>query len=155
RFSDLRIDTLVDDELDKRIAATADPAAKAELQKLKGKVAIANAKLAYQLYKEIHAGERWQRLAQQGAQTQRLLWASAGTKNKAYSDVLYVDELVGSDTVNTMPPATMDAYRDHGHPRPSLEEDVDGARAGMDALPKAGVSIDTVTSKLVADGVQL
>jgi len=150
-----RIDSLVDDEIDKKIAATADPAAKAELQKLKGKVAVSNAKLAYRLYKNIYSGERWQRLAQQGAQTQRLLWASTGTKNKAYSDVLYVDELIGMDTVNTMPPATMDAYRDHGHPRPSLEEDVDGAQAVMDALPKAGISIDAVTSKLVEDGVRL
>src|SRR5947209_2329108 len=150
-----RIDTLVDDELDKKIAATADPAAKAELQKLKGKVAIANAKLAYQLYQNIYSNERWQRLAQRGAQTQRLLWASTGTKNKAYSDVLYVDELIGADTVNTMPPATMDADRDHGHPRSSPEEDVDGAQAVQDALPKAGVSIDAATSKLVEDGVRL
>src|SRR5205823_13327827 len=130
-----RIDTLVDDELDKRIAATADPAQKAELQRLKGKVAIANAKLAYQLYNQIYSDERWQRLAQQGAQTQRLLWASTGTKNKAYSDVLYVDELIGPDTVNTMPPATMDAYRDHGRPRASLEEDAAGARTVMEGLP--------------------
>lgn len=150
-----RIDTLVDDELDKRIAATADPAEKARLQGLKGKVAIANAKLAYALYKNIYAGERWQRLAQQGAQSQRLLWASTGTKNKAYSDVLYVDELIGPDTVNTIPPATMDAFRDHGRPRPSLEEDVAAASAVMDALPKAGISIDAVTAKLVDDGVRL
>src|SRR5246500_5150268 len=150
-----RIDTLVDDELDKRIAATTDPAAKGELQKLKGKIAIANAKLAYQLYGKIYSDERRRRLAQQGAQTQRLLWASTGTKNKAYSDVLYVDELIGADTVNTIPPATMEAYRDHGRPRPSLEEDVAGAQAVMDALPKAGISIDAVTSKLVEDGVRL
>jgi transaldolase / glucose-6-phosphate isomerase len=150
-----RIDTLVDDELDRKIAAASDPAQKAALQALKGKVAIANAKLAYQLYQKIYADERWQRLAQQGAQTQRLLWASTGTKNKAYSDVLYVDELIGASTVNTMPPATMDAYRDHGHPRPSLEEDVDGAQAVMDALPKVGISIDAVTAKLVDDGVRL
>jgi transaldolase / glucose-6-phosphate isomerase len=150
-----RIDTLVDDELDKRIAATTDPAEKAQLQILKGKVAIANAKLAYERYKQIYADERWQRLAQQGAQTQRLLWASTGTKNKAYSDVLYVDELIGSDTVNTMPPATMDAYRDHGSPRLSLEEDVAAAKKVMDALPAAGISIDAVTAKLVEDGVRL
>jgi len=79
---------------------------------------------------QIYSDGRWQRLAQQGAQTQRLLWASTGTKNKAYSDVLYVDELIGPDTVNTMPPATMDAYRDHGKPRPSLEEDVATAKNG-------------------------
>src|SRR5439155_20632174 len=147
-----RIDTLVDDELDKKIAATADSTEKARLQNLKGKVAIANAKLAYERYKQIYSDERWQRLAQQGAQTQRLLWASTGTKNKAYSDVLYVDELIGSDSVNTMPPATMDAYRDHGNPRPSLEENVAGAKAVMDALPVAGISIDAVTAKLVEDG---
>ncbi|HYZ43046.1 MAG TPA: bifunctional transaldolase/phosoglucose isomerase, partial [Stellaceae bacterium] len=150
-----RIDTLVDGELDKRIAATSDPAEKAALQALRGKVAIANAKLAYQLYKEIYASQRWRRLAQQGAQTQRLLWASTGTKNKAYSDVLYVDELIGADTVNTMPPATMDAYRDHGRPRPSLEEDVASARRVMDGLPRARISIDAVTAKLVEDGVRL
>jgi transaldolase/glucose-6-phosphate isomerase len=150
-----RIDTLVDDELDKRIAAARDPAEKTRLQGLKGKVAIANAKLAYQLYNKIYSDERWQRLAQQGGQTQRLLWASTGTKNKAYSDVLYVDELIGPDTVNTMPPATMDAYRDHGRPRPSIEEDVDSAQAVMDALPKVGISIDAVTAKLVEDGVRL
>jgi transaldolase / glucose-6-phosphate isomerase len=150
-----RIDTLVDDELDKKIAAATDPAEKARLQALKGKVAISNAKLAYQHYKKIYSDERWQRLAQQGAQTQRLLWASTGTKNKAYSDVLYVDELIGADTVNTMPPATMEAYRDHGRPRPSLEEDVDEAQAVMDGLPKAGISINAVTSKLVEDGVRL
>ena len=150
-----RIDTLVDDELDKKIAATTDPAEKAALQALKGKVAIANAKLAYQLYKKIYSDERWQRLAQQGAQSQRLLWASTGTKNKAYSDVLYVDELIGADTVNTMPPATMDAFRDHGRPRASLEEDVESADRVMNALPGAGISIDAVTAKLVEDGVRL
>src|SRR5215472_8457315 len=150
-----RIDTLVDDAIDKKIAATADAGEKQKLTALKGKIAIANAKLAYRLSKEIYADERWLRLSQQGAQTQRLLWASTGTKNKAYSDVLYIDELIGSDTVNTVPPATMDAYRDHGRPRASLEEDADGASAVMDALPKAGISIDTVTSKLVEDGVRL
>jgi len=150
-----RIDTLVDDELDKKIAATTDPSEKARLQGLKGKVAIANAKLAYQLSKRIYADERWQRLAQQGAQTQRLLWASTGTKNKGYSDVLYVEELIGADTVNTIPPATMDAFRDHGRLRPSLEEDIAGAQAVMDALPPLGISIDAVTAKLVDDGVRL
>jgi transaldolase/glucose-6-phosphate isomerase len=150
-----RIDTLVDEALDQRIAATSDPAQKARLETLKGKVAIANAKLAYQLYNKIYDDERWQRLAQKGAQSQRLLWASTGTKNKAYSDVLYVDELIGADTVNTMPPATMDAYRDHGRPRPSLEEDIESAKAVMAALPAAGISIEAVTAKLVEDGVRL
>src|SRR3981189_1438702 len=150
-----RIDTLVDDELDKRIAAARDQAEKTRLQGLKGKVAIANAKLAYQLYNKIYSDERWQRLAQQGGQTQRLLWASTGTKNKAYSDVLYVEELIGPDTVNTMPPATMEAFRDHGRPRMSLEEDVPAAEAAMSALAKAGISIDEITARLVEDGVRL
>ncbi|HTV88190.1 MAG TPA: bifunctional transaldolase/phosoglucose isomerase [Stellaceae bacterium] len=149
-----RIDTLADEALDRCIAAAREPAEKQRLAALKGKVAIANAKLAYRLYQQIYADERWQRLAQQGAQTQRLLWASTGTKNKAYSDVLYVEELVGADTVNTMPPATMDAFRNHGRARASLAEDVAAAQAVMDALPSAGVSIDDITSRLVEDGVR-
>jgi transaldolase/glucose-6-phosphate isomerase len=149
-----RIDTMVDEALDKKIAA-ADPAEKARLKGLQGKIAIANAKLAYQMYQRIFRDERWQRLAQQGAQTQRLLWASTGTKNKAYSDVLYVEELIGHDTVNTMPPATMDAFRDHGRPRQSLEEDVPAAEMAMKALAEAGISIDQITARLVDDGVQL
>jgi transaldolase/glucose-6-phosphate isomerase len=150
-----RIDTLVDGALDEKIAAAADPAAKVRLTTLKGKVAIANAKLAYQLYQRLFSDERWQRLAQQGAQTQRLLWASTGTKNKAYSDVLYVEELIGADTVNTIPPPTMDAFREHGRLRPSLEEDVAGAEAVMKGLAGAGVSIDDITARLVEDGVRL
>ncbi len=150
-----RIDTLVDEALDQRIAAVANPAGKQRLAVLKGKVAIANAKLAYRLYQQLSNDERWQRLAQKGAQTQRLLWASTGTKNKAYSDVLYVEELIGQDTVNTIPPATMDAFRDHGRPRASLEEDVAGAQTVMDALAGAGISIDAITARLVEDGVRL
>ena len=144
-----RIDTLVDEALDKKIAAGEE-----KLRALKGKIAIANAKLAYKLSKDIYGSDRWQRLAQSGAQSQRLLWASTGTKNPAYSDVLYVDELVGADTVNTMPPATMDAFRDHGKPRNSLEEDVEGAAATMKALAGAGISIDEITERLVHDGVR-
>jgi transaldolase/glucose-6-phosphate isomerase len=147
-----RIDSLVDTELDKKIAAGDDAA---KLGALKGKVAIANAKLTYQLYKEIYSSPRWQKLAQKGAQTQRLLWASTGTKNKAYSDCLYVEELIGPDTVNTMPPATMDAYRDHGKGHASLDEDIAGAKAVMDALPSAGISIEAVTNRLVDDAVGL
>ncbi|HEX5318660.1 MAG TPA: bifunctional transaldolase/phosoglucose isomerase [Stellaceae bacterium] len=150
-----RIDTLIDDAIDKKIAATSDTAEKRKLEALKGKVAIANAKLAYKLYGDIFSDERWQRLSQQGAQTQRLLWASTGTKNKAYSDVLYVDELIGPDTVNTMPPATMDAFRDHGKPRASLAEDVAAAESVMKGLAAAEISIDEATSKLVNDAVQL
>src|SRR5437764_13657060 len=150
-----RIDTLVDEALDKRIAATADPAEKQRLAALQGKVAIANAKLAYRLYQQIFNDERWHRLGQQGAQPQRLLWASTGTKNKAYSDVLYVEELIGANTVNTMPPATMDAFRDHGRARASLEEDVAAAQAVMEGLSSAGISIDAITARLVDDGVRL
>src|SRR5438067_918918 len=150
-----RIDTLVDEALDKKIAAANDPAEKARLKGLQGKIAIANAKLAYQMYQRIFNDERWQRLAQHGAQTQRLLWASTGTKNKAYSDVLYVEELIGPDTVNTMPPATMEAFRDQGRLRQSLEEDVPGAETAMATLAKAGISIDEITARLVEDGVRL
>jgi transaldolase/glucose-6-phosphate isomerase len=150
-----RIDTLVDEALDKKIAGAGDPTEKQRLAALKGKVAIANAKLAYQLSKKLYSSDRWQRLAQRGAQSQRLLWASTGTKNPAYSDVLYVDELIGADTVNTIPPATMDAYRDHGKPRASLEEDVVSAEAVMTGLAAAGVSIDEIATRLVQDGVRL
>ena len=97
-------------------------------------MAIANAKLTYQRYKEIFGDARWQALAKRGAQTQRVLWASTGTKNPAFSDVLYIEELIGPDTVNTIPPATYDAFRDHGHPRASLEEGVGSARATMESL---------------------
>ena len=150
-----RIDTLVDEALDKKIAAAADSAEKQRLGEIKGKVAIANAKLAYRLYQQLFTDERWQRLAQHGAQTQRLLWASTGTKNPAYSDVLYIEELIGPDTVNTIPPATMDAFRDHGRARNSLEEDVAGAQAVMDGLAGSGISIDDITARLVEDGVRL
>src|SRR3954468_2932713 len=150
-----RIDTMVDEALDNKLAAANDPTENARHKSLQGKIAIANAKLAYQLYQHIFRDERWQRLAQHGAQTQRLLWASTGTKNKAYSDVLYVEELIGPDTVNTMPPATMEAFRDHGTPRMSLDEDVPGPEAALNALAQAGISLDEITARLVDDGVKL
>ena len=150
-----RIDSLIDKLLDEKIAAANDPATKTALESLKGKVAIANAKLAYQRYKAIFSESTWQELAQKGAKAQRLLWASTGTKNKAYSDVLYVEELVGPNTVNTMPPATMDAFRDHGQVRATIEEDVEGARAVMSALAHAGIDIEAVAKQLVDEGVQL
>ena len=121
-----RIDGLIDKAIDAKLAAN-DPHADT-LRSLRGKVAIANAKLAYQHYLAVSASPRWQKLAAAGAMPQRLLWASTGVKDKAYSDVLYCEELIGADTVNTMPPATMDAFRDHGSVRASLVEDVDGAR---------------------------
>ena len=151
-----RIDTLVDDTLEKRIE-TLRPGRleKERLRALKGKVAIANAKLTYKRYKEIMQGEGWQALSGRGARPQRLLWASTSTKNPDYPDVLYVDELVGQDTVNTIPPATLDAFRDHGRVRNSLEEDVESAAGTMEALERAGVSMKEVTDKLLADGVRL
>ena len=149
-----RIDSLVDDTIQKRIEA-ADGTQKERLQALLGKVAIANAKLTYKRYKEIMQGEGWQALAARGARPQRLLWASTSTKNPNYPDVLYVDELIGEDTVNTIPPATLDAFRDHGKIRKSLGEDVEAAAETMEALERAGVSMEEVTDKLLEDGVRL
>src|SRR6202161_2475311 len=150
-----RIDTAVDKLLDEKIAQANDPDEKARLKALKGKIAVANAKLAYQRYKRLFGGARWEALGAQGAKTQRLLWASTGTKNKAYSDVLYVEELIGPDTVNTMPVATMDAFRDHGKLRNSLEEDAAGAQRALDDLARTGIALDQITDRLVADGVKL
>jgi transaldolase len=118
-------------------------------------VAIANGKLTYQRYQRIFSGPRWAALAGKGAQTQRVLWASTSTKNPNYRDVMYVEELIGPDTVDTMPPATVDAFRDHGRVRNSLSEDVAGAQNVMDNLAKAGISIKEVTDKLTTDGVKL
>src|SRR5262249_38075422 len=111
-----RIDSMVDALLKARIKDSQDPREQALLRALMGKVAIANAKLTYQLYKQIFSGPRWEALAGKGAQTQRLLWASTSTKDPSYSDVLYVEELIGPDTVNTMPPNTLESFRDHGKP---------------------------------------
>jgi transaldolase / glucose-6-phosphate isomerase len=149
-----RIDTLVDGEIDAKIAGTTNPTEVAALKALHGKVAIANGKLTYQRYKQIFSGPRWEPLAAKGAQTQRVLWASTSTKNKAYSDIYYVEELIGKDTVDTIPPATYDAFRDHGKPRNSLEENVEGARQTMEGLEKAGISMKAATDKLTEDGVK-
>jgi transaldolase/glucose-6-phosphate isomerase len=149
-----RIDTMVDKQFDERITKANDPSEKERLAGLKGKVAIANAKLAYQDYKRLFAGERWEKLAAKGAKPQRLLWASTGTKNKDYSDVLYVEELIGPNTVNTVPPATLDAFRDHGKIRNSLEENVEDARHVLDELERSGISLDAITTQLVKDGVK-
>ncbi|MGA8898125.1 bifunctional transaldolase/phosoglucose isomerase, partial [Bradyrhizobium sp.] len=150
-----RIDTAVDKQLDERIARANDPHEKARLAALKGKVAIANAKLAYQEYKQLFSGARWEKLAAKGAKPQRLLWASTGTKNKDYRDVLYVEELIGANTVNTVPPATLNAFRDHGKLRDSLEENVEEARHVLAELDKSGISLDAITEELVKDGVKL
>jgi transaldolase / glucose-6-phosphate isomerase len=149
-----RIDTMVDKELDEKIAKANDPTEKERLAALKGKVAIANAKLAYQDYKRRFSGARWDKLAAKGAKPQRLLWASTGTKNKDYSDVLYVEELIGPDTINTVPPATLDAFRDHGKVRDSLEENIEEAEHVLAELEKSGISLDAITAELVKDGVK-
>jgi transaldolase/glucose-6-phosphate isomerase len=150
-----RIDSAVDKALDEKIARANDPTEKERLAALKGRVAIANAKLAYQEYKQLFSGPRWDKLAAKGAKPQRLLWASTGTKNKDYSDVLYVEELIGPNTVNTVPPATLDAFRDHGKLRDSLEENVEEARHVLAELEKSGISLDAITAELVKDGVKL
>ena len=150
-----RIDTAVDKQLDEKIARANDPNEKERLAALKGKVAIANAKLAYREYKRLFSGARWEKLEAMGARPQRLLWASTGTKNKEYSDVLYVDGLIGPNTINTMPPATLEAFRDHGKPRDTLEENVDEAEHVLAELERSGISLDAITAELVRDGVRL
>ena len=149
-----RIDVATDKIVEERLKSATGKEAE-ELRGLHGKVAIANAKLAYQLYKRIIAGERWKKLAAKGARPQRLLWASTGTKSKDLPDTIYVDELIGPDTVNTMPPATMDAVREHGKVADTLEADLDGARAVMATMQRLGISLDHITEQLVIDGVQL
>jgi transaldolase / glucose-6-phosphate isomerase len=150
-----RIDTLIDSMLNDKLKNTSDATQQALVKSLLGKVAIANGKLTYKSYQQIFSGPRWQALASKGAQTQRVLWASTSTKNPNYRDVIYVEELIGPDTVNTMPPATVDAFRDHGKVRNSLTEDVAGAKKVMDDLPRAGISMKEVTDKLTDDGVKL
>jgi transaldolase/glucose-6-phosphate isomerase len=150
-----RIDSLIDGKIDEKLKTATDAAQKALLESIHGKIAIANAKLTYKKYQELFGGARWSALAAKGAQTQRLLWASTSTKNPKYRDVLYVEELIGADTVDTIPPATFDAFRDHGKLRDSLTEDVNEARTTMDNLAKAGISMKEVTDKLLTDGVKL
>lgn len=147
-----RIDGLVDKKLDALAKSGGD---KAQLDALRGKTAIANAKIAYAKYKKLFSGARWESLKQKGAHTQRLLWASTSTKNPAYPDTLYVENLIGRDTVNTLPPATMDAFRDHGKIVPdAVEQDLEEAEKTLKDLAKAGVSLDEVTAELVKDGVK-
>ena len=150
-----RIDSLVDGKIDEKLKATTDSGQKDLLESIRGKIAIANARLTYKKYQELFGGPRWKALAAKGAQTQRLLWASTSTKNPKYRDVIYVEELIGADTVDTIPPATFDAFRDHGKLRPSLTENVEGAAKTMADLAKAGISMKEVTDKLLVDGVKL
>ena len=148
-----RIDTMADQQLEAKMAAAGNAEEKTRLESLRGKTAVANAKLAYVKFKEIFAGARFQVLAQKGARVQRMLWASTGTKNPQYSDTLYVDTLIGLDTINTMPAATLAAYRDHGKPAPRIEEGVDESRAVMRQLAEAGLDLAAITRKLEDQGV--
>jgi transaldolase/glucose-6-phosphate isomerase len=147
-----RIDTQIDKKIDARLEH--GDAESAALQGLRGKVAIANAKLAYAWYQDLIASPRWQALAAKGAMPQRLLWASTGTKDPNYPDTLYVDTLIGPDTVNTMPPKTMDAFRDHGSVQQTLTENVADARRLLVEAERLGLDLDSITRALVIDGVK-
>lgn len=149
-----RIDTLVDSTINDRLK-NAKGADAQLLESLRGKVAIANAKQAYRYYQKMIESPRWKALAAKGGQTQRLLWASTSTKNPKYRDVLYIEELIGPDTVNTIPPATMDAFRDHGVLRRTIDADLLAADKTMSDLEKAGISMKQVTGKLLDDAIRL
>jgi transaldolase len=145
----------VDTEVDKRLAAAASshPANEQTLKSLRGKAAIANAKLAYRKFQDGLASARWKALAAKGATVQRPLWASTSTKNPEYRDVMYVEQLIGPDTVNTMPPQTIEAFRDHGKVERTVDKDLDAARRELQALEQNGVSMRAVTDKLLVDGL--
>ena len=150
-----RIDSAVDAVVDGKLKTCKDAGEQQQLKSVQGKVAIANGKQTYQKYQAIFGTDRWKALAAKGAQTQRVLWASTSTKNPAYRDVIYVEEMIGPDTVNTIPPATLDAFRDHGKPRASLTEDVASAKRTMETVAQLGISMKEVTDKLTDDGVRL
>jgi len=150
-----RIDTLADSLITAKLKTVSNPAEEQLLRSLLGKVAIANAKQAYRSYAKIFSGNRWKALASRGAQTQRLLWASTSTKNPAYRDVIYVEGLIGSDTVNTIPPATLDAFRDHGQVARTLDADLPAADKTMTDLEKAGISMKAVTDQLLDEAIKL
>lgn len=148
-----RVDTLIDNLLDERIAG-ANGGEKAELEGLKGRAGIANAKLAYLIFKQRFNSPRWHALAEKGASLQRVLWASTSTKNPAYSDVLYVDNLIGPHTVNTAPPATIEAFLDHGILANRLDDGYDEAQGVVDGLAAHGIDMDAVTDQLLAEGIE-
>jgi transaldolase/glucose-6-phosphate isomerase len=150
-----RIDSSVDAIVGERLKASKDQREQEQLKSILGKVAIANGKQTYVSYQKLFSGDRWKALATKGAQAQRVLWASTSTKNPNYRDVLYVEELIGPDTVNTIPPATLDAFRDHGRARPSLTEDVESANRTMETAAELRISMKEVTDKLTDDGVRL
>jgi transaldolase len=148
-----RVDTMADERLTSLAEAASTPERRAEVLDLRGKLGVANAKLAYQVYLEVKSSERWQKLSQAGARPQRCLWASTSTKNPAYSDILYVDELIGPETVNTMPEDTIRAFAGHGNPRETLTTGVEEARALMTRLREAGLDVEAVTRDLQVEGV--
>jgi len=150
-----RIDTLVDSKVAERLKTATSQSEQEKRKSVLGKVAIANGKQTYQRYQRIFGSDRWKKLAAKGAQTQRVLWASTSTKNPSYNDVMYIEELIGPDTVNTVPPATLDAFRHHGRARLTLTEGRDAAEQTMKTLAQVGISIDEVTDQLTDDGVRL
>lgn len=150
-----RVDSSADARIEAKIAAASSESEREKLRRLLGKVAVANAKVAYRRFQEVFGSERFKKLRAKGARVQRPLWASTGTKNAAYSDILYVQELIGPDTVNTMPLATIDAFRDHGVVRRTIDQDYGAADRVMRDLAVAGISIDEITDDLQADGVRL
>lgn len=150
-----RIDSAVDKELERRIGQSTAQEEKGKLQSLLGRIAIANAKMAYQRYKTVFHGERFAALKQQGAQVQRPLWASTSTKNPVFPDVYYVEALIGPETVDTLPPATIVAFRDHGRARVTIENNLDAERALLARLEEVGISLDQVTAHVLADGLRL
>jgi transaldolase len=149
-----RVDVLVDQLIENKMKATGDHAEQQKLTALQGKAAIANARLAYREFKRLFGGPRFEALKQRGAHVQRPLWASTGAKNPAYRDVLYVEELIGPDTVNTMPLKTLESFRDHGRVRLSIEENLSQAQADLAALEDVGIHYDQVTRQLQEEGVQ-
>jgi transaldolase len=148
-----RIDTLADELLTGKAQTETNPALKAKIESLRGKAAIANAKMAYQLFKKVFANPRFLALKAKGARVQRPLWASTSTKNPNYADTLYVDTLIGPDTVNTLPPETIDAFRDHGKSKITIEDDLDGERRVLRDLESMGVSMDAVTKQVLDEGI--
>jgi len=147
-----RVDTKVDKMLDDIVAAGKLSAADAAA--LKGRAAVANARLAYEAYLEVFHSERFRELEQKGARVQRPLWASTGTKNEKYSDIMYLDELIGPETVTTVPAKTLEAFADHGSPQPRIQEGIEEARALMSQLQEVGIDIQQVTDELIEEGVK-
>ena len=149
-----RVDSAVDDELEKQLEQATDTEQQERIRSLLGRAAIANAKLAYQRFEKVFSAERFAALRESGARVQRPLWASTSTKNPEYRDVRYVEELIGPDTVNTMPLKTLDAFADHGEVRRTVDDQVDEARAQLAALEEVGIDMDRITDKLQEEGVE-